>query len=154
MRFLLPITSYLQVGFGQKKADRQTPFNAAFQFNLPLVIQGTYPSFTLDYSKIRVADGTFYLGPPQAPVYANEELTVSWDMTNNDIYKSTDDDGVYIICYHPEQDEFLAPASVPTRSAGTVTFGVPAHLLGGEVHMWILWRIARKNVYPKAVTWA
>lgn len=150
MRFLLPITSYLQVGFGQKKADRQTPLNAAFQFNLPLVIQGTYPSFTLDYSKIRIADGTFYLGPPQAPVYANEELTVSWDMVNNDIYKSADDDGVYIICYHPEQDEFLAPASVPMRSAGTVTFGVPAHLLGGEVHMWMFMADRKKKRVSKS----
>ena len=35
MRFLLPITSYLQIGFGQKKADRQTPVNAAFSSTCP-----------------------------------------------------------------------------------------------------------------------
>jgi len=150
MRFLLPITSYLQIGFGQKKADRQTPVNAAFQFNLPLVVQGAYPKFVLDYSKIRISDGTFYLAPAQTPVYANEELTVSWDVANNDVYKSADDDGVYIICYQPELDEFLAPATVPTRSMGTVTFGVPAHLLGGEVHVWMFMADRKKKRVSKS----
>ncbi|WP_257088436.1 DUF6266 family protein [Sphingobacterium sp. E70] len=58
-----------------EKADRQTPVNAAFQFNLPLVIQGAYPNFQLDYSKVRISDGIFYLAPTQPPTYANEELS-------------------------------------------------------------------------------
>ncbi|WP_257088437.1 hypothetical protein [Sphingobacterium sp. E70] len=71
-------------------------------------------------------------------------------MTNNDVYKSADDDGVYIICYHPEQDEFLAPATLPIRSAGTVTFGVPIHLLGGELHIWIFMADRRKKRVSKS----
>ncbi|MFE2864641.1 DUF6266 family protein [Sphingobacterium multivorum] len=150
MRFLMPINSYLQVGFGQKKADRQTPLNAAFQFNLPLAIQGTYPGFTLDYSKIRIADGAFFLGPPQGASFADEEMTVTWDSNNNDIYGSADDDGVYIIGYHPEQDEFLAPSIVPTRQVGTTTFVVPAHLLGGSAHLWIFMADRKKKRVSKS----
>jgi len=145
MRFLLPITSYLQVGFGLKRADRQTPINAAFQFNLPLVVQGTYPDFTLNYAQMRIADGSFYLGAPQTPVFEDGQLSVSWDPANNELYHTADDDGVYILCYHPGLDEFLAPATVPMRAAGGAAFTVPSHMLGGDLHVWIFMADRRKK---------
>lgn len=81
---------------------------------------------------------------------ADEGVAAWWDSNNNDIYGSADDDGVYIIGYHPEQDEFLAPSIVPTRQVGTTTFVVPAHLLGGSAHLWIFMADRKKKRVSKS----
>ncbi|QIH35490.1 DUF6266 family protein [Sphingobacterium sp. DR205] len=136
MRFLLPINNFLKIGFGQKKTNRFTPINYAFQFNQDLAIQGIHPNLTLDYSKIRIADGLYYGGGTVAANFAGGEITVTWSTDNNEVYDTKNDDLVYIVCYHPVLDEFLTSATVPTRQLGTVTFGVPEHLLGESVHIW------------------
>ncbi|MBL1407652.1 DUF6266 family protein [Sphingobacterium faecale] len=138
MRFLLPIKNFLKVGYGQKKVDKLTPVNVAFQFNKPNVITGTYPAFELDYSKIRIADGSYYAGGTKTASFdaATEELTLTWSPDNNEVYESKDDDLVYILAYHPVADEFLSAPTLPKRVDGTISFGVPEHLLGESVHVW------------------
>lgn len=144
MRFLLPINNFIKIGFGQKKTTTLTPGNVAFQFNKPNVITGTYPNFELDYSKIRIADGTYYAGGTKSVAYATEELTLTWSVGNNEVYDSQDDDLVYILAYHPVADEFLTSPTLPKRVDGTVTFGVPEHLLGESVHVWFFFSDRKK----------
>lgn len=136
MRFLLPINNFLKIGFGQKRADRLTPINYAFQFNQDQAIQGVYPDLSLDYSKVRLADGNYGAGGTVVAAFDADEITVSWSPENNVVYETKDDDLIYVICYHPAKDEFMTSPTVPTRSSAGVTFGVPEHLLGDVVHVW------------------
>lgn len=136
MRFLLPINNFLKIGFGQKKADRITPLNYAFQLNQELAIQGVYPALNLDYSKIRIADGIYGGGGTVEVGFNADALTVVWSTANNDVYETKGDDLFYVICYHPVKDEFMTSPTVAKRQDGEVTFGVPEHLLGDAVHIW------------------
>lgn len=136
MRFLLPINNFLKIGFGQKRADRLTPLNYAFQFNQDQAIQGVYPDLSLDYSKIRLADGIYGGGGTVEVGFDADEITVSWSTDNNEVYETKGDDLVYVLCYHPAKDEFMTSPTVFTRQSGGVTFRVPEHLLGNVVHVW------------------
>ncbi|UQA75667.1 hypothetical protein K2F45_01245 [Sphingobacterium siyangense] len=136
MRFLLPVNNFLKIGFGQKKADRLTPLNYAFQLNQELAIQGVYPDLSLDYSKIRIADGIYGGGGTVEAGFDADAITVVWSTGNNDVYETKGDDLFYVICYHPAKDEFMTSPTLPKRQDGVVTFGVPEHLLGDAVHIW------------------
>src|SRR5690606_22736648 len=137
MRFLMPITTFVKIGFGQKKADRLTPVNVAFQYNVGRAIQGTYPDYTLDYAKISIASGTLFGVGSVSTLYDAGRFTVTWDPTGSVRLRKNADDLVHIVGYHPGRDEFLATPDVPTRADGTVTVDVPLYMQQGIIHSWI-----------------
>ncbi len=66
MRFLLPITAFVRIGFGQKRTESATAMNMAFKDNMARALIGTYPDFTLDYALVRISDGIFVGGGSEA----------------------------------------------------------------------------------------
>lgn len=136
MRFLLPINIFLQVGFGRKKTNLVTPINAAFAFNLEDAVQGTYPNYALDYSKIRIADGLLFKAGTMDIEFDSGEIMMTWSTATSDKLKTHGDDLLYILLYHAEQDEFMTTPDVPAREDGSITFAVPQHLQQGELHVW------------------
>uniref|UniRef100_F4C8U6 Uncharacterized protein n=1 Tax=Sphingobacterium sp. (strain 21) TaxID=743722 RepID=F4C8U6_SPHS2 len=136
MRFLLPITAFIRIGFGQKRVDSMTPMNTAFRENLVLALMGDYPDYSLDYSKIRISDGFFAGGGSESVTVDAGVMTVSWDTTQNTLYDTHNDDRVYILLYQPEIDQFLSAPTPPLRGDGSVDITLPNHFLGGEGHVW------------------
>lgn len=136
MRFLTSVNVFLQIGFGQKQNNKSTPANSAFQFNLPKVITGTYPSYALDYAKISFSDGPLYSGGTVTKLFDTDKITISWDTVSLERIKKMEDDEVFILGYHPEQDEFMTTDDVPQRQDGTANMAVPEHLRTGTIHLW------------------
>jgi len=137
MRFLLPVTAFIRIGFGQKREALMTATNVAFKENLERALTGGYPDYALDYSKLRISDGNFVGGGSEA-VEANAGiLSVSWDVTPNEMYETADDDRVYILLYQPAIDQFLSAPTPPRRGDGNVDITLPSHFLGDEGHVWI-----------------
>ncbi|MFD2557077.1 DUF6266 family protein [Sphingobacterium tabacisoli] len=151
MRFLLPINFLIKIGFGRKGMDRQTPINAAFQFNLENVISGVYPDFELDYSKVSISTGTLYGGGTVGVSHDTGELTYVWSTEANELLETFADDLVYVLAYHAGQDEFVTSQVSSTRADGTVTFGLPEHLQTGSVHTWMFLSNRMKTRLSKSV---
>ncbi len=135
-RFLLPIQRFLSIGFGRKKMNKATPGNIALQFNLAEAVQGIYPDYVLDYSKIRISDGALYGAGNVTVSYDEGDVTLNWDTVVNEELGNQLDDVLYVVAYHPERDEFLTNPTRLTRADGTVTFAVPGYLQNGVLHVW------------------
>lgn len=136
MRFLLPINVFIAIGYGRKRMGTATPLNVAFADNLEVALTGVYPDYVLDYSKVRISDGSLNGGGTVALTYSDGEISLTWDTTTSVQLGTSADDSLYVVAYHPEQDEFLTAATPPVRGDGTLTFGVPAHLQQGQLHVW------------------
>ena len=145
MRFLLPATPLVRIGFGQKKADKATAGNMALQANLQLALTGDYPDYALDYSKVRISDGFFLAGGAPTALVDAGNLEVTWDPTLSSLYDTREDDKVYILVYQPTIDEFLTAPEPPLRGDGSVSIALPNHFLGAAAHVWIFFA-DRKNV--------
>jgi len=137
MRFLLPITAFIRIGFGQKKEALMTAINVAFKENLEPALTGDYPDYALDYSKLRISDGHFVGGGSETVSVDAGILSVSWDTTPNELYQTKDDDRVYILLYQPTIDQFMSAPTPPQRGDGGVDITLPNHFLGAEGHVWI-----------------
>ncbi len=137
MRFLMPIATFVKIGFSQKKADRLTPMNVALQYNIERAILGTYPDYTLDYAKISIAHGTLFGAGSVLTSYNAGHLTFTWDTMVSERLRKNADDLVHIVGYHPGKDDFLATPNVPRRADGTVTVDVPLYMQQGAIHSWI-----------------
>lgn len=136
MRFLLPITVFIRVGFGQKRADSSTATNMAFKDNINRAIVGDYPDYALDYSQVRISDGNYAGGGTESVSVAGGVMTLTWDTALNSLYDSKEDDRVYILLYHPGIDQFLSAPTPPLRGDGTVEITLPNHFLGGAGYVW------------------
>ncbi|WP_411971313.1 DUF6266 family protein [Sphingobacterium sp. Lzh-3] len=136
-KFLMPITPILQVGFGLAKSDKMTPNNVALQQNIAQAISGTYPNFSLDYSKIEISKGSYLNGGSMEAAVGAGIVSLSWDTALSTLYNTKADDQVIILIYQPEKDEFMTTPTPPTRANGTVDIQIPSHLLGGKAHVWI-----------------
>lgn len=135
MRFLLPLKPFIRVGYGQRRTDTHTPMNVAFQDNINRAITGEYPSYALDYSQIRIAEG-YSAGGTESAGAEEGVLTVTWDTTLSSLYGQKEDDLVYVVLYHPGIDQFLTAPTPPQRAEGTLAIQLPPQFQTGAGHVW------------------
>lgn len=136
-KFIMPIAPFVQVGFGQVNTGTMTPSNVALQENINSAVVGTYPTFTLDYQKLRIATGSLQPGGTVSATVAAGILTVNWSNKAIEIQKGELDDRVYILLYQPTLDEFLTSPDMPTRGDGTIDIELPDYFLGDKGHVWL-----------------
>ncbi|WP_286862696.1 MULTISPECIES: DUF6266 family protein [Sphingobacterium] len=150
-KFIMPIAPFVQVGFSQINADTMTPTNVAIQANINTAVVGTYPNFMLDYSKVKISQGSLQPGGSVAASVGNGILNVVWSNKAIKIQKGQLDDPVYILLYHPALDEFLTAPEPPVRGDGTIDIELPDHFLGEKGQLWLFFadrknkRISRTN---------
>lgn len=149
-KFLMPISGFLNVGYGQVKADRMTPSNVALKTNMMTAITGVYPSFVLDYAKISLAQGGLQSGGNMSATAAAGVLTVSWSTGINSIMHGEADDQVQILVYHPTAAEYLTTDTITLRATGTATITVPDYLLGDKGHVWIFFNDRKQTRVSKS----
>ena len=77
LSFIRPIQSFIQVGF-KTYAQKQSEFNAAMSYTMKNVIKGTYPSFSIDYTKAMVARGSLALPMEIQKQNVSGQISVSW----------------------------------------------------------------------------
>lgn len=99
MRFLQPMASLLKISF-DSFAIRKTGINGAFAYNFREAITGSFPDYSIDYSKSLVARGNLpNVLAPSVVAGAGSVLTWSWNDNSSEGASSTD--MVILVAYCP-----------------------------------------------------
>ncbi len=95
-------------------------------------VVGEYPNFTLDYSKIKIANGQLRL-PKDITAHANDEssiITISWEPGNsNDILN--------IVCFNEADANNYAFLERTKCSAGKAKIELPNSWDSAVIHCWV-----------------
>ncbi|TKC03889.1 DUF6266 family protein [Pedobacter frigoris] len=89
MELISPLNSFTNVGFKlAARGTNKTAQNKAVSYQLNNALQGVYPDLSVDYSKVRLAEGK--LNPPAdtTVTYADGKLTFTWDKDADDTYNN------------------------------------------------------------------
>lgn len=141
--FLHQANRYISLAY-TSKSKTLSPMNAAVQYNLANAITGKSPDFEIDYSKIRISNGT--LDPVTEVIIAvnvDNRLEVSWNKEYEDMYDPDeklirDNDMAYIILYSEVTRTSLSTGARAKRSAGTVKpVPISSEAAGEKFHAWL-----------------
>jgi len=130
IKFLQPMVDFLRVGF-KLYAIKMTQFNNAMSYNLKNAITGTYPDYTIDFSKALVSRGSL-AGASGANVasVSDTEMTLSWaDNTGTRGALATDKS--LLLAYDTSTGTVVYNTAGAARSVGVQSLTVPAELSGG-----------------------
>ena len=130
IKFLQPMVDFLRVGF-KLYAIKMTQFNNAMSYNLKNAITGTYPDYTIDFSKALVSRGSL-AGASGANVasVSDTEMTLSWaDNTGTGGALATDKS--LLLAYDTSTGTVVYNTAGAARSVGVQSLTVPAELSGG-----------------------
>jgi hypothetical protein len=132
---LQPITAFLRVGF-KRYAHRKSEFNAAMSYTLKNAIAGTYPDYTIDYSKLLVSRGSL-TGANNAtatPVAGKVKLT--WE-DNSGIGEAQPTDKAIAVAINPAKGEAAYITDGAQRATGLENLVVSPYWTGDEVEVYL-----------------
>jgi hypothetical protein len=134
MGFLQQLTPLLNQTF-DRSAKGMTGFNKAFAFNIVQAITGTFPSFTIDYSKVQLSRGS-QTGVASATSTSPSagQVVISWSNTGGTTPQA--DDLAYVAAYNQDINHWVYLQGVAQRKAGTVTLDLPG-LSGKAFHVYL-----------------
>ena len=134
-KFISSVTGFTSVGF-KSQAVGMTEANAAMMFNLPEVISGTWPSYTIDYSKALLSKGNVDLPyAPQASV-TGTDLELSWT-DNSGIGNALSSDYINVIAYNKDRNQSVCDIDSKSRNARSATLSLPATWTGDTIHVYL-----------------
>jgi hypothetical protein len=136
MKFLQPLTQFIRTGW-KNYAQGKTAFNSAMSYNVMNAIQGTYPTFTMDYPNVLVSKGNL---PPALNQAAASAVagTVLFTWTNNsDEMGAATTDTSLLVVYNPGKNQAVFFAGLAERADGTQAVTVPQSFSGDLVHCYM-----------------
>jgi hypothetical protein len=116
--------------------QQQTGFNAAMAYNLHEAVDGLASPFSINYEKIRLAQGSLCLATkPVVEAFADNELRFSWSFTPG-IAKTKPSDKAVVVLYSETTKQFLYTKDTgAVRSDGELTLDAQAYS-DETVHAW------------------
>ena len=143
--FLMRFHPYLSIGL-LNKAKKMTPLNAAYSMNHKQMVLGTFPNFTIDYSKFRWSEGSLpTLIGLQAELTEGNVLALSWQQDNQ--RTAVFNDQVMLLIYCPDlkvTDGFMNGVN---RADKHCNFSINPKFSGHEVEVYIsLCSLNRKKI--------
>ncbi len=138
VKFLLPVKSMMNIGFGQVKTGKATGFNMALKQVLETAITGTYPTYEIDLPNVLLAKGT--LGVPTDIVIVPEALSlqVSWSTRFDKLNRYVSDE-MTILAYDPVSGDFVIGPDNMLRTTGVTDVEIPSEWLGRTVHIYMFY---------------
>jgi hypothetical protein len=135
--------------------SKMTGMNLALAQIIQNAVTGTYPNFSLDYSRILISN-SFKLPITQASALAAEPGKVGFTWEDiSDIRGPEPDDQSILVAYCPEIGHSVYTWEGPPRSAGTASLSA-SPFRGKQVHTWLAFRSLDGKVstsfYTGAVT--
>ena len=98
-QFLMPFQPYLAIGL-MNKAKKMTTLNAAYVLNHKQALLGTYPNFSIEYSKFTWSEGTLpSLKGLQLEITDGNILELLWEQDNRP--SAVFNDQVMLLIYCP-----------------------------------------------------
>lgn len=102
-----------------------TAQNVAMRYNLANAIAGTYPTQTIDYTKVMISRGTLVNGANLKGTSADGMISITWT-DNSNIDNALTDDMVAVGVYNTTKSEGLSYATGKiTRKNGGMTITLP-----------------------------
>lgn len=132
-RMFLPFinTSFTQVAVGMSE------FNMFMKTNIRNVITGSYPDYTIDFSKLIVAKGTLTgVENGTATAAAGHLLNLTWD-DNSGIADALATDIAMVLAINFDKGAVAQDLSTKTRTDGSLALTVPADWVGDKAYVYI-----------------
>jgi hypothetical protein len=156
LKFLQPLSGFIKVGF-KDYAIRMTAINAAFSYNIRNAIQGTYPSYAINYANALVARGL--LAPALNPVASSTAagtVVFTWANNSSEMNANTTDQTL-IVVFNPAKNQAVFLGDTSTRADGTQSVTVPNSFTGDLVQCYIAFitedgTVISNSTYAGAVT--
>jgi len=145
IKFLQPLTSFLRIGF-KNDAVKMSAFNAAMSYTVKNALTGTYPAFTIDYSKVYVSQGNLpgALNPTTVSATAGA-VQFTWEDNSWETDASAEDQAVMVV-YNPARQAAVSVIGGITRAVGAQTITLPDSFAGDEVQCYIAFINANQSV--------
>ena len=83
MEFLQPLFPVVNIGYRNHDA-RQLPVNAAMQQIMKQVVEGVAPDLSINYSKLRVAQGSLETARKETIAIDGDEIAFTWEAITQD----------------------------------------------------------------------
>ncbi|MBU1013908.1 MAG: hypothetical protein KKG99_12970 [Bacteroidetes bacterium] len=133
LRLLLPI---IKIGYALK-AIGQSAFNACVSYNIKNSITGTYPDYSIDFSKIMISQGSL-LKVPAPSIDENNASSVSIAFSQHCSSTDTEyNDLAYALFYNVTKGSVMTSMGIRKRSDSNVYVAPEMWAVGDEVHAWI-----------------
>ncbi len=133
---LSPLNHIIKSGFnGDSRTYRAQISKAYYE-----AIEGEYPNFTLDYSKVQISEGELNLPDDiTLKIDHNSRLVIfSWNPNiNNDSKNGSSKDRVKIICLNEISKQTVELNTVVRRSAGEASIELPEGWVPSDTHFWV-----------------
>lgn len=140
--FMRLLGDYIRLGYSSKN-QKLSPLNAAVQYNLKNAITGKSPNFEIDYSKMRISNGTLNsVSDLTIILNAAGRVEVTWNKAYEDMYNPDeklirDNDRAYIFIYSEDTHFALKTGAATLRSAGSLKAPLPSENAGEKMHVWL-----------------
>lgn len=132
--YLRPIKDILNIGFGDKNLNKTTGYNAAVKIFLTQAIQGDYPDFSIDFSKIVMSKGSLSVFHALAANLTGNDLVLTWQSILNR-YNAFADDNLIVIVLNETKMMYLIYEEI-TRADLTYTINIGTNFSGDVLHAW------------------
>jgi hypothetical protein len=135
--FLNLIKVYLRVGFQLSAIiNNNTPNNSAKSYNLKHAVKGIYPNQEIDYSKVRLSEGSLALPLNPQVALVPEGLKFTWDYDPYDV-NDNGFDRTMLMAYFPDKKTCCYVISGALRSAAAETLLISSALVGLSAETYI-----------------
>ena len=135
MHYLKPMTAFLRTGW-KLYANKQSPFNAAMSYTLANAVDGTYPDYTIDPSKILVSRGSLLPASNCDIDTSGGNITIMWD-DNSGISNAKATDKALVAIVNPTKGEAVCDTAGAERMSCSHNLILPADWAGDEVHIYL-----------------
>lgn len=136
LKFLQPLNELIRIGF-KAYAIKMSSFNAAFSYNYREALTGTFPSYSLDYSKAMLSRGNLP-GALNAACSSTEsgKVKITWK-SNAGSSMALPTDTAMVAIFDPDNKQAVCMLNAGERSAEMVEIDVPDDFSGKSVHCFI-----------------
>lgn len=129
---------FVQAGF-HNQAKSMTEGNVFIAKNIKSVFSGTWPSETLDHSKLVFAAGSLDLPANPAVSVSGANLVFSWT-DNSGAGNAQPGDQLMVLAYNPQKAQAANLIGVAARSTASFSYAYPATWAGDNCELYIAFR--------------
>ena len=120
-RAVSPFSKIIKDGYNQKRGA----YRAVFSKTISEAIEGEYPNFSLNYSKIQLTDGKLKLPSKIDASIQNNSLIITWNpQTKGQPALNRSDDKLNIICLDESTNEVFVKYNAAKRGDGGVSIDI------------------------------
>ena len=132
--YLRPIKDILNIGFGDKKLNKITGYNAAVKVFLTQVVTGKNPDYTIDFSKMVMSKGSLSVFHGLAANLDAANLVLKWKNIVNK-YNAFVDDSLLVILFNETKMMYLIYEEM-SRADLTYTIDIGDDFDGDVFYTW------------------